>query len=207
MTEFLFVRHAEAAINIDPTRIGGQSIAAPLTEKGQRQAGLLGDYLGAQDNQLAKVFSSGAVRTDTTARIALERAGIAQPVIPDARLLEISQGEFEGKLRSAAYTPENIDMYDILSKFGKFPGGESIDDAQQRMLSFVYEKTEEFPDKSILIFSHGLAIRALAGMIKGFDKQQIIAQVTDNVSTTSIVTSPSTIELRYVGKNVIPEYT
>lgn len=207
MTEFLFVRHGEAVTNITPDRIGGQSTAAPLTEKGRYQASLLGDYLSNSEIIPDAVFSSGAVRADATAAIALARAGVHHPVTTDERLLEMSQGDFEGELRTVAYTSENIKQYDIRSMTGKFPGGESMSDVQQRMLGFVHEKTEAYPEHRLVIFGHGLAIRALTGAIRGIEKQEFLAEQTDNVSLTAIESSASAMHVHFIGKKVIPEYT
>ncbi len=207
MTEFLFIRHGEAATNTMPDRIGGQNVAAPLTDKGRSQAQLLGDYLRDSRTRPDAIFSSGAVRADTTAKLALERAGIDQPVTFDSRLLEMSQGDFEGELRTTAYTPENIEQYDIRSMTGKFPSGESMNDVQRRMLEFVDEKTQQHSDSQLVVFGHGLAIRALTGAIRGIEKQAFLAETTDNVSLTAIDAHASTMTVRFIGKNVIPEYT
>lgn len=207
MTEFLFVRHAEAITNTTPDRIGGQSPAAPLTDKGIAQAALLGEYFKTMRASPDVIFSSGAVRTNSTASIALAQAGIEVPVLPDARLLEISQGIYEGEQRSLVYTEANMAKYNIASLAGKFPGGESVVDGQARMFDFLEETTRDYPNAHILVFSHGYAIRALAGKVLGSTKQQILDTTTHNVSLTAIDATPTTAAIRYIGKNVIPEYT
>lgn len=207
MTEFLFVRHAEATTNTAPDRIGGQSIDAELTERGRHQALLFGNYLQQNNVQPHAVFSSGAVRTHTTARIALTQAELKHTILRDARLLELSQGEFEGALRTAAYSPENLKKYDIASMHGKFPGGESMHDLQQRMSAFLYEVAHDYPDSRILVFGHGLAIRALAGAIRGLEKEALLAEITDNLSLTSIEVNGATQTVHFVGQKSIPEYT
>lgn len=207
MTEFLFVRHAEAVTNTTPERIGGQSINAELTERGQQQALLLGDYLQQHNLQPQAVFSSGAVRADTTAHIALAQARLKHTIVRDARLLELSQGEFEGALRTMAYSPENLEKYDTASLYGKFPGGESMHDLQQRMGAFLQEVASNYPKGQVLVFGHGLAIRALAGTLRGLEKEHILAEVTNNVSITSIEVSGATQTVHFVGQKTIPEYT
>lgn len=207
MTEFLFVRHGESVANLAADRVGGQSNTAELTERGRQQARLLGAYLHQSNITPDAVFTSGAVRTQMTAQIALAEAGLTLPVAHDARLLEMSQGEYEDMLRTHVYTPENIAKYDITSMHGKLPGGDSMHDVQQRMAAFIQEKTLEYPNGQLLVFGHGLAIRAIAGMARGFSKKQILTEITDNISLTRIETNGSTMTVHFVGKNVIPEYT
>lgn len=205
MTEFLFFRHCETEMNTMQHLVGGRSNHTPPTARGKRQAVLLGDYLRSANIAPAAVFSSGAVRTDTTAALALERAGIAQPVIRDERLLELSQGEYEGLPRELVYTPENLARYNLAALSGKLPTGESILDVQQRKRAFLEETHERYPDGTVLVFGHGLAIRALAGEIRGYTKQQILAEETDNVSLTAIDVTDHIPTVRFVGKTVVRE--
>lgn len=207
MTEFLFVRHGKAANNLRPEIISGQSNEAPLTELGQAEAVLVGSYLREQQLTPEAIFSSPAIRAHGTGELALKMMHLEMPIAIDDRLLEMSQGPFEGTLRSLAYTPENIAAFEIESDHGKFPGGESLIDVQARMHAFISEKTEQYPNGTILAFSHGLAIRALAGSIRGFTKAQILAEETPNVSLTSISHNGTTPTVQYVGKSVIESYT
>lgn len=207
MTEFLFVRHGEALTNTTPELVGRQSNASPLTERGRQQALELGNYLRTLDTPPSIAFSSGAVRADHTARIALRQAGFTLPLHADARLLEVSQGIFEGIHRSLVYTTENIQRYAIDSPDGKFPEGESLHDAQRRMRTFIEETHESYPDDTVLAFSHGFAIRALAGALRNFTKDEILADVTGNVSLTAIDMVDGNATVRFVGKRTIPEYT
>lgn len=205
MTEFLFVRHGETEMNLQTHIVGGRSNHTPLTERGKQQAALLGEHLRQQSVIPNVVFSSGAVRTNETARITLEYAGLSLPIIEDERLLELGQGEYEGSLRSIAYTPENKRRYSIETMDGKFPGGESVLDVQNRKYLFLDEKHLSHLDDLVLVFGHGLAIRSLAGKIRGFTKQQILAEKTDNASITRIDVVDRTPRVHFVGKTVISE--
>lgn len=205
MTEFLFVRHGETEMNLQTHIVGGRSNHTPLTERGSRQAALLGEYLRQRSIMPDVVFSSGAVRTNETARIALEYAGLSLPIIEDERLLELGQGEYEGSLKSIAYAPENMQRYGIETMDGKFPGGESVPEVQDRKYLFLDEKHLFHPDNIVLVFGHGLAIRSLAGKIRGFTKQQILAEKTDNASITRIDVIDRTPRVHFVGKTVISE--
>ncbi|UTX51547.1 histidine phosphatase family protein [Candidatus Saccharibacteria bacterium TM7i] len=207
MTTFLFVRHGEATANQTPEYICGQSNHIPLTELGKKQAKAFGHYLAEEDLSPDAIFSSGAVRADETARIALAQTDIKLPITQDSRVLEMSQGECEGLLRTTIYTPANIEKYEITTDHGKFPGGESLLDVQARMFDFIEEQTHAHPEGAILVFSHGLAIRSLAGKIRNFSKQDILDEITGNVSLTAIQTQEDGHTVHFVGKNVIAEYT
>lgn len=206
MTEFLFVRHCETEMNLQPHIVGGRSNHTPPTELGRLQAAQFGDYLRDANITPDAIFSSGAVRTDTTAAIALERAGITLPVIRDERLLEIAQGKYEGMLKKDVYTPEAQERYELKTLEGKLPGGESILDGQLRKREFLDEKHLQYPDGTVLVFGHGLAIRSLAGQIRGLTKEQILDDdKTGNVSLTKITVIDRVPTVLFVGKKVITE--
>lgn len=203
MTKFYFVRHCESEMNVRPDLVGGRSNHAPATERGVHQARLLGEYLQNTGLVPDLIFSSGAVRTNTTARVALETAGISQQIIEDTRLQELSQGNYEGADRSLAYTLANRRAYRIDDIDGKFPGGESIRDVQLRTRHFIDDMHQRHPDATILLFGHGLAIRALVGELLGLDKQTLLKLETDNVSMTLIETTAGEHTVHFVGKAVI----
>lgn len=205
MTELLIVRHCESAMNCQPDLVGGRSNHTPASERGEHQAELIGRYLRSIGLRPDAVYGSGAVRTNSTAHIALSAAELSIPVIIDQDLLELSQGDYEGKLRSDVYTPEMVAMHNLVDIGGKLPGAESIRDVQMRELRFLERASEAYPDGTILVFGHGLAIRALTGLIQNQTKQEILDTVTDNVSLTSISVNNGQASVNYVGKNVISE--
>ena len=205
MTELLFIRHGESIANLDPTRINGRSNHTPLTARGEHQARLLGAHLRATAYLPDAIFSSGALRADTTARITARTAGYDSPISIDERLQEVSQGPYEGQLREGMYSPESVLAHNLDSVHGSLPGAESLFDARTRMLDFASEAYQQYPDGRLLIFSHGLAIRSLAGIIRGHTKRQIFDTATPNVSTTNITMTPAGPIVQYVGKTVISE--
>ncbi len=205
MTELLFIRHGESVANLDLSRINGRSNHTPLTARGERQARLLGSRLRALSYEPDAVFSSGALRADTTAQIATEAAGCMPPITIDERLQEVSQGLFEGQRRDEVYNPDIIATYDLDSVHGKLPGAESLFEAHTRMLDFANETYQQYPDGRLLIFSHGLAIRSLAGIVRGHTKSQILTTATPNVSATTINMTETGPTVRYVGKTIISE--
>ena len=204
MTTFLFVRHGETFLNTTPDIIGGHSVETPLTERGERQAQLLGDYL-ATHTAPDVVFSSGAVRTNRTAHLALKTARLNLPITEDPRLLELSQGVYEGTRRDLAYTPDNKALYSIGSFEGKFPEGESILEVQTRMKAFLLDIHAQYPTQTVIVFGHGFAIRTLAGALREFSVRQILDEATDNVSLTRITVEDGEATVHHVGKRIIQE--
>lgn len=203
MTELLFVRHGEAVTNLDLSRISGRSNHAPLTDNGKHQARRLGEYLRKRNYAPDAIFSSGALRADTTAEFAVNAATYLLPINVDERLQEVSQGEFEGQLRDEVYSESAIKKHALDTLEGKLPGTESLADAHQRMFDFTQEATSHYPDGHLLVFSHGLAIRSLAGIISHYSKSQILATSTPNVSITSITMTDGVPTVHDIGKNVI----
>jgi probable phosphoglycerate mutase len=185
--------------------VGGRSNLTPPTELGLVQAKQFGLYLRNAGIMPDAVYSSGAIRTNATARVALRAAGISMDIIEDERLLEMSQGSAEGKPRELMYTPENKEKYQIETMEGKFPGGESLLDLQLRNREFLDEKHIEHPSGLVLVFGHGLAIRALVGHVRGSTRDQILGEDIKNVSETRIDVVDGHPEVLYLGKNVISE--
>lgn len=121
MTRFLFIRHAESVFNAKFRHlIGGRNNAVPLTINGENQAKQLGAHLRNLSLVPTAVYSSGATRADSTARISLKVAGINQSVIIDERLQEVTQGPFENHPRNEVYTPETITRYRLSELNGKY---------------------------------------------------------------------------------------
>lgn len=204
MTEIYLVRHGEAEHNLKEAGfIGGKSHDARLTTDGEEQARRFGRYLRKAHLQPTQVWTSGAVRTNQTAELSLTAAGIELIWQEDDRFHELSQGGFEGQPRAQVYTDEVSQQLQQDGLDGRLPGGESLADAQHRMENALLELCENQPNGTILIYSHGLAIRALAGKIMDADKATILAMKTPNLSVTTIYVIDGSMHLREIGKNVI----
>ena len=69
MLDLYLIRHAESDMNNSNHLIGGRSNDTPLTKRGMSQAKLLGWRLKSDGIQFDKVYSSTALRANTTAQI------------------------------------------------------------------------------------------------------------------------------------------
>ncbi len=189
LTVFL-IRHAESIGNINFHLIGGQSNHFPLSEQGEVQAHLLGERLAREGHRFDAIYSSTAVRTQATAKIACSYLSEVPPLALRPELLELSQGEWEGKVRKDIYTPECLalvrsDAYDF-----RPPQGESQRDVEFRMYQWLSELKTRYGEAtspvSVAAFSHGFAIKSLLRGIFHFSPNMTYRTMIHNTSITGL---------------------
>lgn len=181
-----FARHAQSLLNLTPEIICGRSIETSLTELGEKQALSLGCDLLTRTPSIEKIYCSPTRRTRSTAlkinklfEIDIEYRG---------ELLERSQGDWEGEIRSEKYNQE------IISKmrkdpFGfKAPNGESLSEVEKRMNSFFNKVKEEHKNKNstILLVGHGYSFKSLLRKLMNFDPLIILDWSIDNASLSCL---------------------
>ncbi|BAM79840.1 similar to fructose-2,6-bisphosphatase [Cyanidioschyzon merolae strain 10D] len=157
---WFFIRHAESEANVvERWRIAGRSEAARLTERGERQARVVGEAVAIRLEQVLRVdggdaggvsgdagrrrvlapvaFTSPLLRARQTAALVLEQ--VAQPVKlePVDDLAEVYQGLWEDALRSEVHTPETLQAMARNPYEFRAPGGEAQADVERRVLRAV----------------------------------------------------------------------
>ena len=201
MTTFYYIRHAETELNVQPNIVGGRSNHANLTELGRTQAEKFGTWLGQSDITPDVVYISPTVRTWDTAQLVLDHANIAAPVHIDDRLQELAQGVKEGANRAETYTDEVLETLHSDPMNFKFEGGESVSEVQARMLESFDDMRLAHPNATILVVSHGLAIRSHVGRLTSLPHHDIIRVLTTpNVSATHITTDGDDVTVHYTGR-------
>lgn len=148
--ELLVARHAETLWNAQ-NRVCGRT-DLPLTEKGIGQAKQLAEAVKGRGVDL--IFSSPMRRARETAAFAAEACGA--PVIPDERLIEQHYGIYEGKSRQDPGFLNNKRQFAF-----RYPGGESMMQVAGRVYGFLEEIRKKYPDKTVLVVSHGGVCRVL----------------------------------------------
>ena len=135
----------------------------PLAKEGIRLAEETGKAL--KDVKFDICFTSPLSRAKQTAECILGNRDI--PIIPDRRIQEINFGVLEGdKVRDSEgnYIDPQIEIFfkDPVN-FKRPENGENIFDVIARTKDFWEEKTTDpsLADKTILVASHGCAVRAL----------------------------------------------
>jgi broad specificity phosphatase PhoE len=199
------IRHGETEFNKKDIVQGG--LDSPLTATGIYQAELLGKFLGTKLNSADLWFCSTQGRAVHTTEILRSTSGISDlpEVIFDNRLREIGCGTAEGKHRSEI--PADLIRGIREDPYKSYIGGESMDDAFQRCISFkkdFYEKLESHiqsrsPDDprgrhiNAVITAHGHLNRALAAALTGMPTEFSLSLAVDNTGL-SVLKGPENKE-------------
>lgn len=138
------------------------------------------------------VFASPAVRTMSTARIALRAIGLVRYPHVDGRLQELDLGEATGQPRDVIYTPETLRRIDLEGLDFKQPGGQSVRELGQEGVDWLDDTYVKYLQDSgyAYVFTHSYKIRAIAGKIEGWDHLQIHKAEVANASITTMAGHP-----------------
>ena len=154
MTRILLARHGET----DWNRIGRWQGHAdlPLNDAGRGQAVELAERLAGDG--IAAIYTSDLMRASQTARVVADRLGLA--VIEDAGLREIDVGSWSGFTRAEVERrfPEGYARW-LDGEIGH--DGETREELTERVVGAVERIAAAHPDDTILVVTHGGAIRAL----------------------------------------------
>ncbi len=178
--QVLLARHGETDDNRPPLRFQGWR-DTPLNETGRRQAGELAERVSGSG--VAVLWSSDLSRARETAEIVGRRLGI-EPRL-DPRLREANRGRWEGRLFRdvAADEPELYAAWMRAGAQWRFPGGESLQEQQQRVAACV-EEIRSAEDLPALAVCHGGSIRVMLCLS---DPRGLAAFHTFEVPNTSMV--------------------
>ena len=157
MTKIYLIRHAEAEGNV--FRRGHGHYNSYVTAKGQRQIAALEERF--REVPVDAVFSSDLRRTMATAGAITKVHNL--PIVSDARLREMALGAWEDQPWGNLEFNEPSNMWNFNNDPAKWQvsGGESFSALQERMGSAVLEFAAANDGKTIVVVSHGMAIRAL----------------------------------------------
>jgi broad specificity phosphatase PhoE len=160
LSGILLARHGETDDNRRPLRFQGFR-DTPLNDIGRRQAAELAERVAGDG--IGSLWSSDLVRATDTARIVGARIGLDPRL--DPRLREASRGDWEGRL-FVDVEREDPERYGAWMRAGadfRFPGGESLQEQQDRVLAALREihSASQLP---ALVVCHGGSIRVLLCM-------------------------------------------
>ena len=150
------LRHGETDFNREKRM--SCSDEAQLNETGKKQAQAASKLLENIPYDL--VFSSPYMRARKTAEVANNGR---VPIIVDNRLRERAAGVLEGKSLSEI----DLDGFYNYHKNAEYEGAENIQDFCERVWAFLEEMRERYKDKTILLVTHNIVIRAIKAYITG----------------------------------------
>lgn len=167
--KIFIMRHGETDWNTQKRLQGRTDIS--LNENGRELARVTAEAL--RDVPFDLAISSPLARALETAEIVIGDRNI--PILRDERLIEISFGVFEGMISSK----ENYEIPDPdFSNFFQAPDrylppsqGEDIRSLGARTKAFMDDilNREEYQDKTILVTTHGGAMRGLLNSLRTFE--------------------------------------
>lgn len=154
----LLVRHGETDSNVDGRSQGRREV--PLNDHGRRQVSELATALSGRD--IVAVIASPTGRARETGEAIARAAGIE--LVTDERLVELDQGELDG------LTPPEMRERDpeFLRRWTEedpadlqMPGGESLAQAQARMVEAATAAARDHDGRTAVLVSHNLALKVL----------------------------------------------
>ena len=168
MTTIYLIRHAEAEGNLY-RRIHGWYDSL-VTENGFRQIEALRRRF--QDIHVDAVWSSDLRRTMTTAQAVYGPKGLELHTDPGLR--ELNFGTWEDLPWGQVYhsEPERIGQFNRTDPDWRAPLGENLEEAGLRARQALERIAGEYPDQTVVVFSHGTAMRQLMIGIKGLPPQE-----------------------------------
>lgn len=182
------IRHGQTPWNARKCLQGRSDV--DLNENGIYLAELTGKAL--RDVTIDMAFTSPLIRAKHTAQCIL--AGREAPIIEDERLIEISFGIYEG----CCYAEENRQVpqqwienfFHAPQDYVAAPGGESLDDVEKRTRNFMEDicSRKELQDKTILVSTHGCALRGLLNSIRESNREDYWHGGVSKNCAVSIVT-------------------
>lgn len=182
------IRHGQTPWNARKCLQGRSDV--DLNENGIYLAELTGKVL--RDVTFDMAFTSPLIRAKHTAQCIL--AGREVPIIEDERLIEISFGIYEG----CCYAEENRQVpqqwienfFHAPQDYVAAPGGESLDDVEKRTRDFMEDicSRKELQDKTILVSTHGCALRGLLNSIRESNREDYWHGGVSKNCAVSIVT-------------------
>ncbi len=155
----------------------------PLGDDGQAEADMLAARLATDaDLRPARVISSSLARALQTADAIGRAAGVE--VAPDPRLIEIGQGDWEGRTH-ADLAVSDADRYAAWRRDAGIrqpPGGEEIDAVSARVASLLAELDADDGPWPVCLVSHGGTLRVGARLLLGAASMASWSLDVDNAS-------------------------
>lgn len=179
----IIVRHCEAQGNTE--RVFQGRIDSDISPNGVLQAECLAERF--KNCSYDHIYSGPLKRTMFTAEAVNRYHGL--PIQTDARLVEIDGGDWGGKRWSdlPRLYPEQAKIWAEQPHLFEAPNGETMVQVRERIVSAACDIAMRHMDETVVIVSHGCAIRNLLCWAKGWSIERLIdVSWGDNSSVSQI---------------------
>lgn len=148
----LLARHGQTAENAEGRFQGQEDV--PLNAEGRAQAHALAE--AARGHDIAELWCSPLIRARETADAVGAAIGL-QPR-PDARFMEADTGEWTGLLKADVERdePELWAAYMRAGEEWRFPGGESLEEQQERVVDGLVSVTHDGALPALVVCHRGV---------------------------------------------------
>lgn len=184
MLKLYLIRHGETFWNCESKTQGCTNVG--LSEKGILQGKLLAEKLKKTNDVFKKIFTSDLDRCHLTAKLIDKELQAGVEI--DTGLREMSFGDWEGltideikRQHSKEYIRWRNDPCDA-----KIPRGEDLKAVQNRCLDSVKSISDIYSHGSIIIVSHGVAIKTIILGLLGLDLSRFYSLTISNASINKI---------------------
>jgi broad specificity phosphatase PhoE len=195
------IRHGQSEVNAQADLVG-QKEDSQLTDKGRRQAILLGQRLAKEGERLNIVWTSPYDRARDTCHIAMNQIpnDLRGTTLYDSNLREYSAGDWTHAKRHEVHSvPVLLRMAAMTNGFCP-PNGESMHMVERRASKWLednilYNKqvmelsahnAAEGKKLRICAFSHGMTIKCLLHYVMGFDQSFLWKLTLENTSISKL---------------------
>lgn len=180
-TTFLLIRHA--AHDLLGRTIAGRMPGVSLNERGRAQAQELAQRLVPLP--LAAAYSSPLERARETAAPIAARHGLPVTVL-DA-INELDFGEWTGQTLAALADHPRWQPFNAFRSGTRVPGGETMAEAQRRMVGAMEALCARHPDGSVALVGHGDPIKSAVAYFLGVPLD-LFQRIEISPASVSVVT-------------------
>lgn len=184
MLKLYLIRHGETDWNCESKTQGCKNIR--LSKEGKLQGKLLANKLRDTNEEYLKIYTSDLDRCYATAKLIGEELKVDVESYKEFR--EMSFGDWEGltieeikKSYSRQYLKWRNEPYNA-----SIPKGEDLKTVQKRCIEAVKKIIKKYDEGSLIIVSHGIAIKTMILGILGLDLKHFYNITLSNASLNKL---------------------
>ena len=194
MTTLYLIRHAEAEGNLYRRAQG--HFNSTITDRGYLQLGALSRRF--RDVPVDAVYASDLYRAQTTAQAVARPHGLSVQTTPLLREVGIGVWENHTWAWLGYAEREKLVQFNTYPKEWHVEGSEDIRAVIGRMRRAVQQAVEAYPDGTVAMVSHGMALRLLIASLQGLNDEEYNASGhAENTAVTRVEAENGTYRVLY----------